>query len=168
MNGMEGRFRSGESEEASLTLTPLLDMFTIILIFLIVSFQAEDKGFEPNENVDLPESRARSVFKPAVNISIAEDAVSVEKERVVELNEGSFDPKFYDQQKVPPLVEKLDTYFEAIKGEESAADLELPKTDKTILLVQADKRLDYRTLYLVLRSGALAGFTKYRLAIMKQ
>jgi len=165
---MKGRFRGGQSDEASLTLTPLLDMFTIILIFLIVSFEAQDKGFEPNDEVDLPESRARSVFKPAVNVSISGTGVSVEKEQTVELSGGEFDPKFYDQERVPPLVEKLNTYYDAIKSEGETPDVEVPETDKPILLVQADRRLDYRTLYLVLRSGALAGFTKYRLAIMKE
>lgn len=167
MNGMKGKFQRGKSEEASLTLTPLLDMFTIILIFLIVSFQTQDKGFEPNEEVELPESRARSVFKPAVNVSISEDAVSVEQERTVDLTDGAFDASFYEQQKVPALVDKLKGYYAAIKGEEGAPNVEVPDTDKAILLVQADKELDYRTLYLVLRSGALAGFVKYRLAIMK-
>lgn len=165
---MKGKFQKGESEEASLTLTPLLDMFTIILIFLIVSFQAQDKGFEPNENVELPKSRARSVFKPAVNISISENSVSIEEEPTVSLSDGTFEEKFYEQEKVPDLVDELKRYYAAIKEDEGGPDVEVPDTEKAILLVQADKDLDYRTLYLVLRSGALAGFTKYRLAIMKK
>lgn len=166
---MKGVMRKGESEEGRLMLTPLLDMFTIILIFLIVSFKAQDKGFEPNEMVDLPESRARSVFKPAVDIAITSDELTVEKEPTVELDSGEFDDAHYDSEQIPPLVEKLEAYYKKIQGEE-VGDEELadPETDEPILLVQADRELDYRSLYLVLRSGALAGFTKYRLAIAKK
>lgn len=165
---MKGVMSRGKSEEGSLMLTPLLDMFTIILIFLIVSFNAQDKGFEPNREVDLPESRARSVLKAAVDIAITPDELTVEQERTVGLDDGEFDQTHYDAEQIPPLVEKLEAYYKKIQGEE-IADEELadPETDEPILLVQADRELDYRSLYLVLRSGALAGFTKYRLAISK-
>jgi biopolymer transport protein ExbD len=165
---VKDKFQKGQSDEASLTLTPLLDMFTIILIFLIVSFQAQDKGFEPDENVDLPESRARSVFKPAVNIAISESSVSIDDDPVVSLTDGTFKETFYEQEKIPDLVDELKRYYAAIKEDEGGPDIEVPETDEAILLVEADRDLDYRTLYLVLRSGALAGFTKYRLAIMKK
>jgi hypothetical protein len=35
------------------------------------------------------------------------------------------------------------------------------------VVLQADRELNYRTLYLILRSAAQAGFFKYRLAIIK-
>jgi biopolymer transport protein ExbD len=158
----------GTDKPASLTLTPLLDMFTIILIFLIVSFESEDHGFEPNKEVQLPTSSARSVFKPAVNIAITPDSLLVEKEKTVELDNFSFAPKYHDQQKIPPLVTKLEGYYAQITGETEAESGEEIDIDKPIVLVQADKKLQYDTLYLVLRSAAMAGFVKYRLAIMKK
>ena len=39
------RSRSSGGKKLILPLTSLLDMFTIILVFLMVSFQAEDKDF---------------------------------------------------------------------------------------------------------------------------
>ena len=166
---MKGKFRKNSGGSASLTLTPLLDMFTIILIFLIVSFESEDHGFEPNDEIDLPKSSARSVFKPAVNVALTHDELLVEKQNVMTLQDGQFKQEYYDRERIDPLVEKLQLYYKKIKGEDTGGKAPGdPKTDKAIMLVQADKKLDYKTLYLVLRSGALAGFVKYRLVILKK
>ena len=169
---MQGRFRQGGSTEAEeLTLTPLLDMFTIILIFLIVSFEAEDHGFEPNKKIKLPESSARSVFKPAVNVAITPTRVLVDKREILKLNEdGDFPQKYYDREAIDPLVDVLKRVRKKIKGENVSGleDIKIPDTDEAIMLVQADKKLDYQPLYLVLRSATIAGFTKYRLVVMKE
>ncbi|MCA9513974.1 MAG: hypothetical protein KC635_03445, partial [Myxococcales bacterium] len=54
----------------ALMLTPLLDMFTIILIFLIMSFDTEDYGFKLNEQLEPPQSTAESIFKRGVDVAI--------------------------------------------------------------------------------------------------
>lgn len=162
---LSDRFRGDDDE--GLMLTPLLDMFTIILIFLIMSFEAQDKGFEPNKKVDLPKSRARSVFKPAVNIAITRDELLIEKEPAVSLSDGRFEPKHYETEHIPPLVDELEKYYAAITEGEELEGREQPEADKPILLIQADRSIKYESLYLVLRSAALAGFVKYRLAILK-
>jgi len=168
---MRGRFRQGGSTEAEeLTLTPLLDMFTIILIFLIVSFEAEDHGFEPNKKIKLPESSARSVFKPAVDLAITADKLLIDKQEVMTLQDGDFPQEYYDKERIDPLVDVLEKVRAKLNGETVSGieDITVPDTDEAILLVQADKKLDYKPLYLVLRSATIAGFTKYRLVVMKE
>ncbi len=146
----------------ALMLTSLLDMFTIILIFLIVSFQAEDHKFKLNDQIKLPESTSRSVFKPAVEVDITPTGISVEHKTVVSFDKRPAQ-KYYDEGQIPALVTQLKKNFQDF--------LEKQKKDpkmEAIILVQADKRQDYDTLYLVLRSASLAGFSKYRLATMKK
>ena len=63
------RLRRGGSKPPALMLTSLLDMFTIILIFLIVSFEADQKEFKLNSDLTLPESQARLELKPSVNLA---------------------------------------------------------------------------------------------------
>ncbi|MFB6263507.1 MAG: ExbD/TolR family protein [Bradymonadaceae bacterium] len=158
MNGNWTDRVSGSDGGADLRLTPLLDMFTIVLIFLIASFQAEDKGFEPNDDVDLPKSRARAPFKPAVGVDITHDELLVEKKKVAELEKGEFPASYTEKKRIPPLVRTLKAKYDRRKKHDK----------KPIMLVQADRELTYDTIYLVLRSAAQAGFVKYRLAIMKK
>jgi biopolymer transport protein ExbD len=146
-----------------LMLTSLLDMFTIILIFLIVNFQAEDHGFELNDQIELPTSTSRSPFKPAIGVTITDKQILVEDEVIVEFDGNRPSQQFYDDGRIPALVTQLKSDFQDfLKQRERDPKME------AIVLIQADKDLDYDTLYLVLRSASLAGFSKYRMATMKK
>jgi biopolymer transport protein ExbD len=153
----------------TLMLTPLLDMFTIILIFLIVSFSAEDYDMTLAKDVSLPESVSRSMFKPSVNLAITTDSVTVEGRHVVALRSGRASDDAYAAGELPELVEHLGSYYDElmrpIPGEDGA---EAAPIDEPVITVQADKSLDYKTVHLVLQSAAKAGFFKYRLAVLKR
>ncbi len=160
----------------ALVLTPLLDMFTIILIFLIVSFEAEDYDFRLAKNVELPESSARSIFKPAVSVAISADEILVQNHQVAKLDAGKATPEQHEAGEISELVAALDIVYRQKFGDDE--DLVQPEyyegsgaeegEDEAIILVQADKGLSYKTLYLVLRSAAQAGFLKYRLVVSKK
>lgn len=145
----------------ALMLTSLLDMFTIILIFMIVSFEAEDYEFRLNPDLELPESSARSLFKPAVNVAITRTGVLVLDELVAPFTDGRAAPGEYESKSLPTLVTTLEKVLAAqralLEGDEGP-----------IVMLQADKDLDYETLYLVMRSAKLAGYAKYRLTIIKK
>lgn len=158
------------SKPPALMLTPLLDMFTIILIFLIVSFTAEDYDMTLAKDVKLPESVSRSMFKPSVNLSISAAGVRVEGRHVVALSGGHATDDAYAAGEIPELVEHLAAYYDElvrpIPGDDAVEAA--PALEEPIITVQADRRLDYRTLRLVLQSAANAGFFKYRLAVLKR
>ena len=144
-----------------LMLTSLLDMFTIILIFLIVSFEAEDQEFRLDPDVTLPDSSARSVFMPAVNVTINPTQLLVEERPIATLEDGRFSAELYELNNIEPLVDALVEEFDQL-------DLRAGSDDEAIVMIQADRDMDYETLYLVMRSSSVAGFSRYRLAIMKQ
>lgn len=160
---MRSRFVK-KKQPPGLMLTSLLDMFTIILIFLIVSFEAEDYEFKLDSDLSLPESTASSVFKPAINLALTPDALKIDQNQLVKLDRGKFKDQYYSDGEIPELVEILKVKFEEQQDRPGSLDEE----DEGVVLVQADKGLDYRTIYLVLRSASVAGFDKYRLAIMKK
>jgi biopolymer transport protein ExbD len=160
------------SKPPALMLTPLLDMFTIVLIFLIVSFEAEDFGFKIDPDLTLPESSSTAQLKPAVNVSVNGDRVLVQEKEVVRLDDGEPDPEHLQQGQIPSLVEALRKEFTTRYGPDgvlgaSVGEGEEAGENEPIVLLQADQKLNYRTVYLILRSAAQAGFFKYRLAIIK-
>lgn len=150
-----------------LMLTSLLDMFTIILIFLIVSFEAEDHEFKLNPDLKLPESSARSVFKPAVNVALTPGGLFVEKKEVLKLQDGKLPGKYYTDDDIPELEALLGKVYDMKFADATAEEL-AQEDGGAIMLIQADKNMNYRTLFLVLKTAGRAGFVKYRLAVMKQ
>jgi biopolymer transport protein ExbD len=173
------RVSRGGAKAPGLMLTPLLDMFTIILIFLIVSFNAEDYDFKLDEGLTLPESSARSPFKPSINLSARQTGVLVEEELVVAFEGGKAAEEFYQAGEIPKLVTLLSRYYDDLHvgappeaGGEAAEPVEVDENtmigpDEVVITIQADKRLEYKTLYLIMRSAAKAGFFKYRLAVYR-
>ncbi len=173
----------------SLMLTPLLDMFTIILIFLLVSLDSDMAEFKRGVS-ELPSSDARGLFKPAVNVDITKVAVLVDPvpgvgdrdekgepiawQVVAGLNDGIAHPSYYDKEEIPELTVLFEAHMserrlrfeKRVRAAIEAGD-EPPEHEDPILLIQADQALPYKTLYLVLQSASRAGFGKYRLATVQ-
>lgn len=157
--------RRRKKRPAGLMLTSLLDMFTIILIFLLVSFEAEDYDFQLNPGLKLPESSARSVFKPAVNVAVTRDGVFIGETRLAALAEGRATEDEYAAERLAGVVDALKLRLEA---DAESGEGEPDDEDGPIVLLQADRDMDYRTLYLVMRSAREAGYARFRLAVLKK
>ena len=152
--------RSGQKKKLSLQLTSLLDMFTIILVFLMVSFQAEDMDFVLNSDLKLPASSSKSPFKTAVNIAITTDVVTVEGNPVYLLESGGKLPEAdKDLPKIESIVTAVTEQWDA-KTKEGDED--------NVIVIQADKNLPYRTIHMVMRSAAHSGFFRFRLVVEKE
>lgn len=141
----------------NLQLTSLLDMFTIILVFLLESFQAQDESFTLQAGLDLPESTARNAFKKAVNIAVSPEAVFVEGESVYTLTAGNAGADDLDAPRVDSITDAV----------AQAWQREAEDGDEAVATIQADESLPYETLDLVLRSAADAGCARFRLVIEK-
>ena len=151
--------RIGSRKKMALQLTSLLDMFTIILVFLMVSFQAEDKDFVLHAGISLPQSTAQNPFKTAVNMAVTDKAVFIEGREIYPLTGGKVKEDDVDSG-------KIEAVSQAVKQAWTTHKLE--KSDEDIVVIQADKRIPYRTIHLVMRSAAHSGFYRFRLAIEKE
>jgi biopolymer transport protein ExbD len=154
------RKRIGNSKKMALQLTSLLDMFTIILVFLMVSFQAEDKDFVLHAGISLPQSTAQNPFKTAVNLAITDKAVFVEGREIYQLTPGGkVKESDVDSGRIEIITQTIKKAWGLHK---------VDKEDEDIVVIQADKRVPYRTIHLVMRSAAHSGFYRFRLAIEKE
>ena len=150
----------GPKSKMALQLTSLLDMFTIILVFLMVSFQAEDKDFVLHAGLELPTSSAKSPFKTGVNLAITREGILVEGEKVYPLTDGGKVPqKVVDAGKIEPLVAAVKKTLSNLKREEG---------EENVVVIQAEQKLPYNTLHLVMRSAAFAGAYRFRLVVEKE
>ena len=153
------RKRISDKKKMALQLTSLLDMFTIILVFLMVSFQAEDKDFVLHAGISLPQSTAQNPFKTAVNMAITDKAVFVEGKEIYPLTAGRVKETDVDEGKIAVVTQAVKAAWGLHK---------VSKEDEDIVVIQADKRIPYQTIHLVMRSAAHSGFYRFRLAIEKE
>ena len=148
------------SRPIKLQLTSLMDMFTIILVFLLMSLSQEDYDFVREESVQLPTSAAKGRFEPAVNVIVSDGYVRVEENVVARLVDGEVSD---DQVKAGRLEA-------VVRAARRARERRARQTEEQeeIVMIQADRTLPYRTVYLVMRSCSIAGYNRYRLVIQKE
>jgi biopolymer transport protein ExbD len=171
----KARRRVPESGEAvsSINLTALMDMMTILLIFLIQNMAITTSPL--SVSVVLPPSTSQAPEpEQAKTVTIAQSAILVEGMPVVRVSHGDVDASEKSQgqfgNEIGKLRSVLADHHEALYR---LSGSEEPTHELTIL---ADKEIPYRLLYSVMYTAGRAsaknhpdgpGFTKYRLIILK-
>jgi biopolymer transport protein ExbD len=165
---MKKRRHRGSGRIAPLNITPLIDINANLLFFLMINASIQEDRLEAGKNVELPESNSKTAEAgDLVSLVIALDHVSVNEIEVMKLNDdGTLIDKDVDDKKrrVKPLYDDLTTRFQELvaagaqPGKKGGTD-ELP-----VVLVQADRRLPYKTVSRLMRTCGQAGFTKFRFA----
>lgn len=153
--------RLRQRKPMSLQLTSLLDMFTIILVFLMVSYQAEDKDFVLHAGLTLPASSAKSAFKPAVNVAITGAAVFVEGTPIYNLRPGAqLQERDVEARHIKSITRAITKAWDSLKKSEDK--------EENVVVIQSDQGIPYQTLHAVMRSAAFAGFFRFRLVVEKE
>ncbi len=142
-----GRHRRIHQE---LTLTSMVDMFAVIIIFLIQSFSTSGELFVVNKKVVLPNASHGQVVERSPIITVLEDKVTLEGYQVGD-NANIKDIIEESNWELPMISSALDGYKQWFESTQQ----DVKKTPRVI--VQADKDLDFlylkRVLYTLTKHG---------------
>jgi len=172
--------RVPEAEE--LNITSMMDMMTIILVFLLKSFSATEVTVTPSSNLKLPMSEADKQPSVALNVVVAKDAIIVDNKRV--LNLESYDDQNYPGQKmyripeserpgggfdVPSLgaaFQDVVSQFDKITGLAQKAGRDDIGFDGKILF-QIDKDIPFTVVRDVMYNAGQAKFSEFEFVVIK-
>lgn len=171
MSSKKRRSRVGdflkEEPAQKLNITSMMDMFTIILLFLLMSFSTSPELVNQSDELILPASTQVDPPEASTSITVSTAAILVNDEVIVEVDEKSWTVPMKTLMNagrgIAPLHQALQAAFEKGKKWEKASGRPfIPE-----LLIKAHKDMDYTLLQKVLHSGATAGFSGYRLLVMQ-
>ena len=151
-----------------LQLTAMVDMFTILIVFLLKSFSTSAVHITPQKGMELPFSSSYTNPVEAVKLIVSVEGIFVEDKEIVKLTDGkvaSIDVDQQDPDFIRPLYEALDKH--ASKSKDIADKNEDHEFDGKVVM-QADKRLDYATLKKVMYTSSLAGYADMKLATFSE
>ena len=143
-------------------LTPLVDMFVILLIFLLLSYSTGGHLMYMARNVLMPESVSREQLEPAVEIAVATDRIYVDGEVIMDdLTE------WYTEKKLlmPVLYETLK--LKALKFKKMEEEVPLFHFAGKVT-IQADRALPFHVLKKVLYTADRADFPRISLAVYQR
>ena len=158
---MSGSFaRKKQHAQVSLKLTSMIDMFTILLVFLLKSFSAEGQIMTVSSDLKLPESTAQKAPQPASVIAITNEFLLIDGKQIATLSEV-FNSK---ELLIPSLAEglrNLRTVSETV-GQMSA---DMGFTGK--ITIQGDREIPYQILKKVMFTCGQIGYNDILLAVTK-
>lgn len=137
----------------NLLLTPMVDMFTIIVIYLIQNFSAEGEILFMSKDIKLPNITATLALEKAPVVGISNESILVNGQFVVNTDDITRD----DTWNIPALEELL--LEERKKIEQSnAMRAGGGEAFKGLVNVQADRKLPFKVLKKVMFACNQAGF----------
>lgn len=161
-NPLSGGKKSGFTE---LNLTAMVDMFTVIVIFLLQSFSGEGE-VSVHKNLTLPDSEAASPLAARGPIIVVmRGEVLLDGEVIASIEDET------DEPGIPALAERLRDIKAA--NEKIEKDLALrdsnraPKGFDGHLIVQADEETDFKLVRRAIFSANEAGWTHLQFAVSK-
>jgi len=156
---MHGR----RSTNAELNVVPMVDMMTMLVIFLLQQFSATGEVLYMQKDIHLPDARHGQQIEVAPVVAISAAQVVVSGQKVADVAELDKDPSSI----IAPLVEKL-------RDEKKRWDYihqndrDREKNWKGDVNVQADVKVPFRVVRRVMASASEAGYGNVNLAAMEE
>ena len=156
--------RNAEVKEASLGMTSLMDIVSIIVIYLLKSYASDPVLIQPIAEQKIPMSATDSPIQQGVAIYISNKELMFNEKKLVALKDGVIDPNaIKNKHLISPLFDAM--VEEAEKSKQMA---EKTRTDwEARALIIGDQRLKFKTLVDVMYTAGRAEYVEYAFCVIQ-
>ncbi len=144
---------------ADLLITPLVDMFVIIVIFLLQNFSATGEILFMSKNISLPDAANGRDLDRAPVVQISNDSVMLEGEQIALVADLGRD----EYWNIPALEEKL---RDLKKRYELVHQADAAGAFKGDINIQGHREVQFKTIKRVMYSCNQAGYLNINFAVM--
>ncbi len=145
-SGVDGTFRP--------QLTSLIDVMTILLVFLIKSFSVEGHLITPSPDLELPVSTSKKAPRTMVSLEITKSSVLSEGVEIAEIDQF----KDNDSLLIPLLYDWM--FVQRAKSTDKKQDHEV--------LIQSDRDVEFNVVKRVMFTCSKAGFTDFSVLVLEE
>ena len=143
-----------------LNLTSMMDMFTIILVFLLKTYSTDNMLIQPSEYLTLPSSTVEKSPEVALDLVISKEWVMVNHEPVETVNNILAN----DGLIIDALHDKLSVYAHEAKRMEELYGTKFSGK----VTIQGDKEIPYKLLVKVMATCGKSEYPNMRLVVYKK
>ena len=163
------KVREAALEIKELNITAMMDMMTILLVFLIRSYTASPTTINLTDDLQVPKSTTQAKVKEDVIVTVSAKEILVNDKTVAPVINGVIPGGYREGQAetsslVTPLMTALQTEVEKQKYIAKYNPAQ-PFTGRINII--ADKRIPYQTILAVLYTAGQAEFGQYKLMALK-
>jgi biopolymer transport protein ExbD len=139
-------------------MTSLIDLMTVIIIFLLQSFSTEGQIITVSKELALPRSTAKKTPEVNVNIIVTNRYIMAENDKLVSVDEVLNNDDL--------VVQQLDEWLKQRRElTEQIAKYSTKTTFKGNVTIQGDKRIHFRLLKKIMYTCGQQGFNNFALAV---
>lgn len=150
-----------------LNLTPMIDMFTILVVFLLITFSASGEILMSSAEIQLPMAYSSRPLERVPTIAISANSVVFEGEEVVKT--AAVTEKLVVDQKIPELAKRLKESQEAYRrNHQDPSDPALRAKwieEAKQIIIQADRKVPFEVIRLVMTTAAIESYSAINFAI---
>ncbi|HEX9051439.1 MAG TPA: biopolymer transporter ExbD [Anaeromyxobacter sp.] len=164
----KAREAAGEIKE--LNIVAMMDMMTIILVFLLKSYQASAINVNMGQDLAIPASTTQLHPQENITVTVSMKEVAVNERRVLDVQGGVIPPTAKEGGRADAFY--VGAVYDALKREVDKQkyiaryNRDAPFTGR--VNVVADKKIPYRTLMEVLYTAGQAELGEYKFMVLKQ
>ena len=164
---MKNRRRKKSGGAFDIDITSLLDILTIMMVFLLQSYNSSGVVINVPKEIDLPRSNSETLSTFGVNVQVSKSQIWVDDKEVVN-TETTETTQLFDEggRRIIPLFNQLVKIKETIKQSEKLSPEAKPFSGVANLVV--DKSLKYSYLKRVMYTCAAAGFKEFKFVVMAE
>lgn len=161
--------RRPKQKDASLNITSMMDMFTIIVFFLLFSYAERPDEFDVDKDVALPSSSSEFNYKNSIKLFISPQKIKLEDEVLATINNGRIVGVDIKNPVSSNLYLKLKQYKDKQMADAKAQASESGKEEVTEfhVLLFCDRGLSFKTMNSIIKVAGMAGYPNFQLAVME-
>lgn len=165
---------------ANLSLTPMVDMFTVLVVFLLQNFAVTGAPIEIYKDINLPPAAQTKALKPTNVVTINLDKVLFNSQEVMSYDELKENKSWF----VLKLNKRVKEEIERLEKEKSASNVIVKNIKKALkdddkkeeeevaehlrLTVQADKDVDFLSIKKAMYTSMEAGILEVNFAVLQK
>lgn len=152
-------------DKGSLTINSLMDILTIILVFLIKNYSADPVQIKQAPDMQLPFAFSRQKPEEATNVTITMRSITVVDKKVVALENGKVAAA--DMQGDFLIQPLLDALADEVEHYKKVAKYNKKSEFKGLMTIICDREVPFNLLTKVMYTAGQAEFSKWKFAVIK-
>jgi len=154
-------------DQVNLNLMPMLDIFSILIVFLLMSYSTDPVSYDVNSGVELPESTTLTALDELPAIKVTKTEILVNDKKVANIIGGDVAEKDRSQGAIFPVydeLKKLATANARVMRGLSEAD----KAKMNALTMEMDQEHRFKLMKRIMLAAQQADFITFKLMVAKQ
>jgi biopolymer transport protein ExbD len=157
--------RNKAEDEGKLTITSLMDIVSIIVIYLLKSYGSDPVVIMPTAGQKIPMSSADAPIQDGIPVYVSQRSITFNNKKLVQLDEnGDIDPAALQNHLIGPLYDAMAE--EADRAKQMSSSKGEEEWSGRVILV-GDQSLKFKTLVAVMYTAGRAEYREYAFCVIQ-